>query len=184
MCVQCDARSLSGFRFKSSFQGRFLSISLHVPGGMLTVAALSDLASVFTTPGAQVTPLPASYGNILTHLSLEIRLVACFHTEICFVTKVTFLGCLAKKKGCIKSSGNRWKCQSQADHLPQDCRWNIWLTHSLNRLEMLVFNMSVLVWYNFIISWGEYHTSNPFDICTDAWPPLNGNWLMRAALKV
>lgn len=98
MCVQCDARSLSGFRFKSSFQGRFLSISLHVPGGMLTVAALSDLASVFTTPGAQVTPLPASYGNILTHLSLEIRLVACFHTEICFVTKVTFLGCLAKKK--------------------------------------------------------------------------------------
>lgn len=63
---------------------------------MLTVAVPSDLVSLFTTPGAQVTPLPASYGNILTHLSLEIRLVVCFeahtkknHTEIC-KSKVLF----------------------------------------------------------------------------------------------
>lgn len=60
---------------------RSFPLFLFLRQGVLTVAVLLDLVSLFTTPGAQVTPLPASYGNILTHLSLEIRLVACFEVQ-------------------------------------------------------------------------------------------------------
>ncbi len=81
ICVPCDMCGLSGLQQATlllvALSRSFLPF-LFLCQGMSTVALLLDLVSLFTTPGAQVTPLPASYGNILTHLSLEIRLVARF----------------------------------------------------------------------------------------------------------
>lgn len=66
ICVACEASVdlKEQLCFKWSFQDCFLCF-LFLCQGMLTVVLL-DLVSLFTMPGAQVAPLPASYENVLT----------------------------------------------------------------------------------------------------------------------
>lgn len=85
ICVPCDVCGLSGVQQATLLLvelSRSFPLFLFLCQGMLTVAVLLDLVSLFTTPEAYATPLPASYGkNILAQLSLEIRLLGCFEVQ-------------------------------------------------------------------------------------------------------
>lgn len=125
ICVPCDVCGPSGVQQATLLLvelSRLFPLFLFSCQGMLNVAMLLDLVSLFTTPGARVTPLPASYGKILTQLSLEIRLVASFEVQKftlkyvdqvvlqnkIFVTQRSQLACKSDKLHQSNNTTTRW----------------------------------------------------------------------------
>lgn len=85
ICVPCEVCGLSGVQRATlllvELSRSFPLFFIFVPEDVDCCCAV-DLVSLFTTPGAYATPLPASYRkNILTQLSLEIRLLGCFEVQ-------------------------------------------------------------------------------------------------------
>lgn len=125
ICVPCDVCGPSGVQQATLLLvklSRLFPLFLFSCQGMLNVAMLLDLVSLFTAPGARVTPLPASYGKILTQLSLEIRLVASFEVQKftlkyvdqvvlqnkIFVTQRSQLPCKSDKLHQSNNTTTRW----------------------------------------------------------------------------